>query len=116
MATMTRSEMIDKVLQDIGVLAAGQSANAEDADKVGKAADGAWAELRTLGLAPFATSAIPEWAQSGFGDYVAADVKPSFGIPMSNQAKEAEQTAAERKLRRQLAGYRQLSSIPAKYY
>ena len=113
MADMTRAEMIAKVLQDLGVLAAGQSATSEDADKVGKALDACWSELRTLGYAPFATSAIPEWAQNGFGDYVAAEVKPAFGFPVN---KEVEQTIAERKLARQLAGYRQLSSIPAKYY
>jgi hypothetical protein len=79
-ADMTRANMIDKVLQRLGVLAAGQSANANDAALVGDALDSNHAQYRKRRLAPFATSAFPDWAQEPFAKIISAEVAPYFGI------------------------------------
>lgn len=100
MADLTKAALRNRVLQHIGFLAAGQSPSAEDAALVEEAIDASWAELRKLGLAPFPTSAIPDWAQVGLRDHAAAVVKPSFRIPVDV---EAEQRAAVTRLETQVA-------------
>jgi hypothetical protein len=80
MATKTRAEMVDWTLEVLGVKPAGQSASAEDADLVGRYFDTTYASLRKLGVAPFGTSAVPEWAQASFAHIVAADMTNHYGI------------------------------------
>lgn len=113
MANLTKAQLRNRVLQHLGVLAAGQSATAEDADLVDEAIDAAWAKLRKFGLMPFATSAIPEWAQQGLRDYVAAEVSPSFGIQGDH---ETAKLLAERELGKQVAGYRHPIQIRTDYF
>jgi hypothetical protein len=72
--------MIDWALEVLGVKPAGQSASAEDADLVGRYFDAAYSSLRKLGLVPFATTAVPEWAQPSLAAIVAADLTNQYGI------------------------------------
>jgi hypothetical protein len=117
MATLTKADLRARVLEHLGVLAAGQSAGAEDADLVDEAIDAAHARLRKFGLVPFATSAIPEWAQISLRDYVAADVAQSFGLGGPRLAEfKGAQRVAERDLARQVAGYRHPMRIVADYF
>lgn len=80
MATLTRAEVAERALQALGVLAAGQDAVAEDTNRAGEAVDYVHALLRKEGLAPWATSAVPEWAQSAFIHLVAVELVPTFGV------------------------------------
>lgn len=80
MADLTKAQFRDRVLEHMGILAAGQSASAEDAEIVEEAIDSAHDQLRKFGLAPFATSAIPAWAQPGLRSYVCDLVGPTFGF------------------------------------
>lgn len=84
MATKTRAEMITKTLQRLGVLGAGQTATSEDSDIVGDALDAIHSEFQARSLAPFASSAFPEWSWEPFAMLIGADVAPYFGLP-SNQ-------------------------------
>jgi hypothetical protein len=113
MADLTRAEMIDRVLEHIGVKPAGQSATAEDSALVGEAIDAAHDRLNKFGLVPFATSAIPTWAQVPFRDFVAGDVGQSFGF---GERFKPSQAAAERELARQLAGKKHNKRVRAEYF
>lgn len=113
MADLTRAEMIDRVLEHIGVKAAGQSAKAEDSALVGEAVDAAHDRLNKFGLVPFATSAIPAWAQIPFRDYVAGDIGQSFGY---GERFRAGQIMGERELAKQCAGYKHNKRTRAEYF
>jgi hypothetical protein len=113
MATLTKAELRDRVLTHMGILAAGQSASAEDAAIVEEAIDAAHSQLRKFGLVPFATSAVPEWAQAQLRDYVAGIVGPSFGF---GDAFYAGKMVAERELARQVAGKKHPLRVRAEYF
>lgn len=113
MATLTKAELRNRILEHIGVVGAGQSASAEDAALVDEAIDAAHDRLNKFGLVPFATSAIPTWAQIPLRDYVAGDVGRSFGL---GDSLKPGQMAAENELRRQVAGYRHPIRIAADYF
>jgi len=80
MATLTKSELADRILEHIGVKAAGQGALAEDSNAIQEAIDSAHARLRREGKVKFVTSLIPEWAWTPLRDYVAAEVASMFGV------------------------------------
>ena len=80
MATLTRAEAIGRVLELIGVKAAGQSASAEDESLAGEVFDAAYERLNREGLAPFSTTAIPEWAQYQLECIAAFECGPFFGL------------------------------------
>jgi len=115
MADMTRAQMIDKVLQRLGVLGAGQSASAEDADLVGKTLDGIHSQYRKLRLAPFATSAFPDWAQEPYAKIIAAQVAPYFGkgddMAVREDARKGHQELGE-----QLQGEALGAPVRAEYF
>lgn len=98
MADLTRIEMIDRVLEHMGVKAAAQSASAEDAKLVGEVLDSLHERLRGEDLAPFETSAIPKWAQTPFKALVALEAAPSFslaGAQLQNVAGAARMARSE---------------------
>jgi hypothetical protein len=117
MANLTKAALRNRVLEHLGVLAAGETAAAADQTLVEEAIDAAHERLRKFGLAPFATSAIPSWAQIQLRDVVAGDVAQAYG--MSGQRLiEFKQGAAEaeRELARQVAGFKHPTAVKAKYY
>jgi hypothetical protein len=111
MATKTRAEMIDFTLQYLGVLGAGQSANANDAAVVGSVIDAVHPELRKAGLASFATSAFPDWAWLGFVKAISEEAAPFFGL-----ARPGFRRAGERELARQMEAKKHEHAIEAEYY
>ena len=113
MATLTQAELRNRILEHLGVKAAGQSASAEDSGLVDEALESSHSILRKFGLCPFALTAIPDWAQPGLRDYVAADVSPAFGKAVDVIATKA---VAERELSRQLARHKsELRTMPDYY-
>ena len=107
MADLTKAQLAARVLEHLGVKSAQNAAAASDDAFVQEAIDAAHDRLRPFGLVPFATSAIPTWAQTPLRDYVAIDVAQAFGI--SGQRLLEYKSAArdgERELQRQVAGYR----------
>lgn len=113
MATKTKAQLADMVLEHLGVLATGQSATEEDASKVETAIDGAWAILRKPGLVPFATSAIPEWAQFPLRDFVAGLVGKDFGFGDSFKPGQDE---GRKELARQVAGRKHPRRVVADFF
>lgn len=117
MATKTRAEMISFMLEHIGVRAANQSARAEDSTLAGTVLDSLHTRLRKEGLAPYATSAFPEWAQIPFAEVAGPELAPSFRIGGEAYA-VLEQRAAHgyREMQRQTSGYRHPIPIKGSYF
>lgn len=102
---MTKSELVSAVLRRLRVLAAGETADANDADLVGEVYDSEYQQLKLLGLVPFDSNAVASWAERPLVRYIAAEVGPEFGHSneMENQAKKDR---ALRDLRTQMARQR----------
>ena len=116
MSTLTKAQLATWVLKHLAVLAAGESADAADSADVETAIDAVHSELRKEGLVPFATSAIPEWAQIPLRDFVALEVGPAFGrLQMSSQQRDAEERKLRARLARQVAGFKQMP-VRADYF
>lgn len=80
MATKTRAQMINWLLEHIGVKAASQSASAEDGDLVGRTIDSVHSRLLKEHLVNFTTAEFPEWAQLPFLDVAAPDLAGPYMI------------------------------------
>jgi hypothetical protein len=105
MADMTRAEMIDFVLEHLGVKAASQTARAEDQITAGKAIDSLHSRLQKKGLASFLISAFPDWAQMPFAQCVAVELATPFKLPMeSRQQFEADAPRGLKELAEQAQG------------
>lgn len=83
MANLTRDEVANRALEALGVKAAGQDSSAEDLNRAGESVDGIYNMLRKEQLAPFAVSAVPEWAQSALIHLSALDLVATFGTTAS---------------------------------
>lgn len=121
MATMTKSDIATRVLRRLKVLAIGQTASSEDSTFVEERIDSAHDELRKAGLAPFALASVPEWAQPGLIDYVAVDAAPDFGVTMMEifgrpMSTDDGRLLAERRLARQVAGYKHPIPVRTDYF
>lgn len=86
MATWNATELAEGVLIQLGVLAAGQTASAEDT----KVVTDTWAsihpQLLRFGLAPFASTAIPVEFQEPLVKYVSGQVSAKFGLTGAREA------------------------------
>jgi hypothetical protein len=115
-ADIAKAALRNRVLEHLGVLAAGETAATADATYVDEVIDAAYEELRKAGLAPFPTSAIPSWAQLGFRNWVVAECGPTYGRPWTEDEVDRRKMIAEKRLSKQVAGYRHPIPIRAKYY
>ena len=112
MANLTRAQMVDRVLQRLNVLGAGQSAPAADSTLVGEIVDSIYNQFRARGRAPFAISAFPEWAQEPFIAIFSYHAAPYYGTrhPVSDLK------TGENDLVKQLRTHNQGNPTRAKYY
>lgn len=115
MADKTRAQMIDHVLKRLGVIGAGQSASAEDTDLVGSVLDTVHSQYRKRGLANFAISAFPDWAQEPFAKLVAAEAAPHFGL-RGDVSIIGDGREGERQLAEQMQGRRHPIRVRTRYY
>lgn len=81
---MTLAELRDKVLQRLGVLAAGEIASAEDATLAEDLLRGVHAELEVLGIALWTLDDVPDYAVGSVIRIAMAEVGPAFGITAIN--------------------------------
>lgn len=97
--------------------AAGQSVSAEDTNNATAAFDSLYAKLQQVGLAPFASTAVPEWAQDELAVLIAKRLLPDYGVGgdraalIVGMAKEAR-----RELATQTSGHRQETEIESDYF
>lgn len=117
MAAIAKAALRNRILEHLGVLAAGETAATVDQTWVDEAIDAAHERLRKFGLVPFATSAIPSWAQIPLRDVVAGDVAQSYGMS-AQRLLEFKQAAivGERELARQVAGMKHPLRVKAEYF
>lgn len=101
---MTKAEIADLVLEELGVKAAGVAASAADVASVESRIDSVMDQLRGRGLAPFEISAVPDWAQEPLSKIVAYRLVNIFGITGERlmSIREGAQMA-EREMHRQTA-------------
>lgn len=111
MADIAKAALGNRVLESIGVKAGSQAAATADTTLVEELIDAAHEKLRKFGLVPFATSAIPSWAQDPLRMYVAEMIKPYFG----QQPSAAAMQHAERELARQVSGYKHKRTPPREW-
>lgn len=117
MADITEANLSDRVLQHLGILAAGATAASADTTLVEEEIQATWSRLRKFGLAPFALSAIPDWAQQQLCDLVAYECAPKYGITGQRFLELAERArVAEFDLNRQLSGFKHKRRTHAEYF
>jgi hypothetical protein len=100
-ADITKAALRNRVLEHLGVLAAGETPATVDQTYVEEIIDAAHEELRKVGTALFATGAIPSWAQIGLRNWVVAECGPTYGKPWSQAEVEQRKAQAELQLARQ---------------
>jgi len=112
-AVWTKEDLRNDILEHIGRKSMSQTATAVDAAKVDAAIDAAYDQLDGFGLVPYSYDVIPEWAQPLLRDYVEPEIKPYYGIAVSDQEKQIAQWIARGKMVEQLAiSNPQLPSAP----
>ena len=117
MSDKTRAEMITLVLQRLGVVGQGQSASADDSAVTGEVIDSVHSRLRKDRLAPFATSAFPDWAQVSFADIAASELLVPFGVGGERaQLIRAGAVRGRMELARQVASYRHNVPVRGHFY
>lgn len=110
MATITKSELADLILEHLTVKDPYNNANYEDSSFVQQAIDSAYDELNKIlgesGGLPFELSAVPDWAQFLLRDYVAGDCAQSYGHTGQTLLEyKGSQEAARARIREQMSGY-----------
>lgn len=82
MATITRQELVERALANLGVLSAGQTPSAEEYDIVDGQVEGVFGELSAKGVITITDyDAIPQELQSILSSLLANDAGPKFGVP-----------------------------------
>ena len=81
---MTLAELRDKVLQRLGVLAAGEIASQEDAALTESALRGVQGELEQLNIALWTLDDVPDYAAGAVIRMALPEVGPSFGVVAIN--------------------------------
>lgn len=105
MADKTRDEMITQVLRRLGILGQGQTAPSNLSTIVGDVIDSVHPQYRKRGLAPFATSAFPDWSQEPFAKIFAREAAPYFG-KRGDAAIISDGAMGDRELAEQMQGRR----------
>jgi hypothetical protein len=117
MATWNETELANAVLTQLGVLASGQSAAAEDAKVVTDTWSSVYQQLRRHQLAPFSSSAIDEEFQEPLAKYMAGQVYVKFGITgPREQSISADAMRGWQQLQEQAGSDKSVSSVRPRFY
>ncbi len=116
MSTKTEAQLANEVLREMGVIDAGETlaAGNADFDRVVLAYEDKYAELSSAGLelTYWTMTAIPQSIFTILRDLVINEVQGSFGNPLSAADKAGQELIILRKLRRHTAIQR--SGLPTK--
>lgn len=112
----TRTQFRQQALWNLGVLAAGQEPEAEDATRVDNGASAAFAWLEKAGVYgaqfEYINDDIADSAFMALSRFVSNEIGPVYGIPYSEAAREA----AERQLFRAFASGPTYAPLEAEYF
>ena len=78
---MNKAEFRNAVLENMGIISPGEAPTYEDQKVVDQSIDSSLAELRGLGLAPFTSDDVPNYAYHAFRDYVCGHLAFVYGLP-----------------------------------
>lgn len=105
MAAWTRTDLINRALELVGAKPGGQSASSEDVNLAGDVVDSVFDQLRYEGLADFAISSIPEYAQRPLSKIVACELASDFDVSQAKYARlEVQKASGRRELETQAEG------------
>lgn len=96
MTTLTRSDLIDRSLRQLGILPEGATAQGDQYQRMGEVFDEQYAALQQEGLAYWPSDATPLRVVGALTEFLAAKASPRF-VQNPNAGFEAMQ--AHRKLR-----------------
>lgn len=80
MATFTKADVAQRILEALGVLGAGQSPSAEDQNRVEERLQSEYDKLRSRGRAPWPITAVPDSALNDLVDFVAPRCASLFRV------------------------------------
>lgn len=115
MATVTKAQLRTRVLEKLGVLAAGEAASAEDAAKVDEVIDDLHEQLVQEGIAAWTTAAIPQGLAMAMTQWVARLAAPDFGLA-NDEPIQIQGETGEKKVRQLAAAGDPAEPIEAVYY
>lgn len=82
MGTITRQELVERALANLGVLPSGQTPSVEDYNVVDGQVEGVFGELSAKGILTVPDyDNIPQELQSLLSSLLANDAGPKFGVP-----------------------------------
>ena len=110
--SITKATLRNNVLEHLGVLASGETANAADSATVEAMIDGVHAEMVTQEVAFWETSAIPDEVKLPLRDIVAKRAAKTFGATPN----EAEEIMGWRSIRALTALKAGSEPVKATYY
>lgn len=87
MAAKTRAELVEKTLENLGVLAAGQSPQVEDTARVTNDLDALMAEFKEREIVDVPADVIPLAYFKPLAAMVAYECRGSFGVGLEEEAK-----------------------------
>ena len=85
---MTRAELVNHLLRQLGVLGIGGAATSADFDFAGTVVDNAQDELEQLEVALWTVDDVPGYAIEPFVRYCAPMAAPAFGAPIDGNVKQ----------------------------
>lgn len=117
MTAYTKAQLRDRVLQELGILATGETATAEDAALVETTIDDQHAMLDREVFVTWVTSAIPDTVIEPLTVVLAARLAGRYGLPADRRQELLTLAAlAMGELRTQVQAETDTAPIPAVYY
>ncbi len=111
--TKTREQLIDRALLELGVVAAGQVANAEDSAVIEAAIDPVMAELSSRGVYNYGD---PDSFEDDAFDMLAVCLANARAVAFGKAEDESARTRAETRLRLLNGVYRSGQPLKAEYF
>lgn len=112
----TQADLVSRVLQELNILVAGETATAADDAVTDTAIEEVHAELQERQLAYWALSAIPESVMRGLTLMVCGNVGRKFLPEMSVAECEAMREAGMRRIREVVAMQADRDPVPQTYF
>lgn len=109
----TKAKLAEKVLENIGVKAAGQPVSSDYANYVKDSWTSVYDQLSDVSLVPFPANEIPDWALFPLIKYLSVEVGPRFGRP---QPEGLKNIAMQELARSRFGGRADKLPVPAKDY
>lgn len=114
----TKADLAALVLKKLAIIDSADEIDATDEAEVISIYEAKWAEMTSHGheMTYWKRDNIPDAMFLTLGDLIALEVRGHFGMPISANEREAEETAILRRLRKHTAMQHTGKSAPASYF